>query len=130
MLDEKHLTCDSLQGCLLWHEQGLFHSPLKAGAPLYRKSPFVPWPVDTSLVFCYANAVVSGPQHLDADCNCVELLRIPAHCHYEDAFMAQLTSFELPKAPAEKLRQESEQESRIRWQSLPDVIRNNQFWWG
>jgi len=27
-------------------------------------------------------------------------------------------------------RSESEDKSKLLWQSLPDVIRNNQQWWG
>jgi len=93
-------------------------------------SVYVPWPVSTSLVFCFANAVVCGRQYLDADCNCFELLKIPAHCHYRDAFIAQCTSYELPNAPDLVFRSESEDKSKLLWQSLPDVIRNNQQWWG
>ena len=66
-----------------------------------------------TLVFCFANAVVSGPQYLDADCTCVELLKIPAYSHYRDAFMTQCTSYELPSAPAEKLRRQNSEESRL-----------------
>ena len=119
-----------MQGCLIWHEQGLFNSPLKSCAPVNKGQYFAPWPVTTSLVSCYANAVVSGPQYLDADCSCVELLTIPAHCHYEHAFMAQCTSFELPNGPARNLQKQSEGESRELWQTLPDAIRNNHHWWG
>lgn len=129
------------KGCLVWTDQGLFNSPLRAGSMQCTSkcnsrctsdcnSIYVPWPVNTSLVFCFANAVVSGPQYLDADCNCVELLKIPAHCHYRDAFVAQCTSYELPNAPDLVFRSESEDKSKLLWQSLPDVIRNNQQWWG
>ncbi|KAL0052498.1 hypothetical protein WJX82_003107 [Trebouxia sp. C0006] len=47
-----------------------------------------------------------------------------------DAFMGQCTSYELPKAPDSVFRSESEDKSKLLWQSLPDVIRNNQQWWG
>lgn len=83
-----------------------------------------------ALVFCYANAVISGPQHLDADCTCVELLKIPAYSHYKDAFLAQCTSFELPGAAADILKNQNEQQSRLLWHSLPDAIYSNPNWWG
>lgn len=129
------------KGCLVWTDQGIFSSPLRpcsrtCSSRCYSKcrndgcSLYAPWPVNTSLVFCFANAVVSGPHYLDADCNCVELLRIPAHCHYREAFLAQCTSYELPNAPSLACKSESEEDSRVLWQSLPDVVRNNQQWWG
>lgn len=117
------------KGCLVWSDQGLFNSPLRSCSTKCC-SLFAPWPVNTSLVFCFANKVVSHPLYLDADFNCVELLKIPAHRHYRDAFLAQCTSFELPNAPGLALRRESEEQSKEIWQSLPDAIRNNQQWWG
>lgn len=124
------------KGCLVWHEQELFESPYEFSVSAYKpcdasrygKPHKFLW--NKALVFCYANVVVSGPQHLDADCTCVELLKIPANSHYKDAFLAQCTSFELPGATAETLKNQNEQQSRLLWHSLPDVIHSNPNWWG
>ena len=109
----------------MWTEEGLLHTPL---SDLQSQQQGF-WRSDTSLVFCYANAVVSGP-YLDADCKSVELLKIPAEQHFADAFLAQCTTFELPYAPCEKLKGESEEMARARWQGLPAAVQQNLNWWG
>ena len=114
-----------MQGCLVWTEEGLLQSPL---AELQTQQQGF-WRTDTSLVFCYANAVVSGP-YLDADCKSVELLQIRAQEDFADAFLAQSTSFELPHAPCEALKCESDAEGRVRWRGLPEAVQNNPQWWG
>lgn len=124
-----------LQGCLVWHEQELFESPyLLVGSPykscdLSNHGQHPKLSSNKALVFNFANAVVSGPRHLDADCTCVELLKIPAHTHYKDAFIAQCTSFELPGALEETLKDQTEEQSRVFWQSLPGAVQNNPQWW-
>lgn len=114
-----------VQGCLVWTEDGLLQSPLSQLQSQHEGF----WGCDTSLVFCYANAVVSGP-YLDADCKTVELLKIPAQQHFTDAFLSQYTTFELPHAPCEALRTESEEQAHARWRGLPQAIQENAHWWG
>lgn len=114
-----------MQGCLVWPEESLLQSPL---LDLQSEQQGF-WQSDKSLVFCYANTVVSGP-YLDADCKSVELLKIPAQTHFRDAFLAQCTTFELPYAPCEALKNESEEHARSRWRDLPEAVQQNPHWWG
>ena len=124
-----------LQGCLEWHEQALLephHFPAESLDKSCDSSNHNQHPqlsLNKVLVFNFANPVISRPQFLDADCTCAQLLKIPAHSHYKDAFMAQCTSFQLPGSLEEKLLNETEEQSRLFWQSLPNAVRNNPQWW-
>ena len=115
-----------LQGCLVWDAKGLFRSPLRGSLD---RPANMTWPFQTSLVFCFANQVVSAPHYLDADCNCVELLTIPAHESYQDVFMAKCSSYELPDSLEQQMKSKDEASSKQLWQALPDAVRNNQHWW-
>ena len=94
----------------------------------YAALPNRKFPMDISLVFCYANPVAQSPQqYLEADYLGAELLKIPAGVEFEKAFLAQCTSYELPYAPEQRLAAQSEEEEQALWHSLPEEV---QARWG
>lgn len=110
-----HAAIECVQGWLEWSIQ---HAALPNGK----------FPMDISLVFCYANPVAQSPQqYLEADYLGAELLKIPAGVTFEEAFLAQCTSYELPYAPEQRLAAQSEEEEQALWHSLPEEV---QARWG
>ena len=85
---------------------------------------------DVSLAFCYANSVVQEPTaYFEADYYTVELLKIPAGSTLAQCMLEQCTSYELPKAPEERLQSQTCDEELALWQSLPQVIHDRRAWW-
>jgi len=61
------------------------------------KGPDGKYTCDTSLVFCYANAVVLAPSDdFEADYTAAEILKIPAGQSFREALVHQCTSYDLP----------------------------------
>ena len=81
------------------------------------------FPIDASLVFCYANPVVLAPiQEFEADYRTVELLKIPAGKSFEQAMKQKCTAFALPEELEHRLQSQTQAEERALWHSLPPAI--------
>ena len=85
---------------------------------------------DTSLVFCYANAVVLAPTaDFEADYKTTEILKIPAGQSFREALVKQCTSYDLRFAPEQRLKAQTHDEQLAFWHSLPQAIHDRKSWW-
>ena len=101
-----------------WVEWSFQHAPSTGGV----------LDVDTSLVFCYANAVTQNPtQDYEADYLGAELLKIPAGMRFEEALMTQRTSYQVPGEVEQNLLMQTAEEEKAFWHSLPETVKGR--WW-